>query len=133
MLWDDITAVYRRLVKCFRVFDYVVAEIVSCGFYISDPYAMCFVEHYMLLPLYYELICNHASFAGFPLQGAGDSFVGSLAFYLAKFPHLTLTELIRRSNNIAAVSVQTNGTQLSYPWQKDLPNDLFIWSNITKS
>ncbi|XP_071835069.1 ribokinase-like [Apostichopus japonicus] len=58
--------------------------------------------------------------------GAGDSFVGSLAFYLAKFPHLTLTELIRRSNNIAAVSVQSNGTQLSYPWQKDLPNDLFI-------
>lgn len=62
MLWDDITAVYRRLVKCFRVFDYVVAEIVSCGFYISDPYAMCFVEHYILLPIYYELICNQYSF-----------------------------------------------------------------------
>lgn len=57
--------------------------------------------------------------------GAGDSFVGSLAFYLARFPQLPLKELVQRSNKIAAVSVQSSGTQLSYPWQKDLPKQLF--------
>ncbi|KAJ8044589.1 Ribokinase [Holothuria leucospilota] len=57
--------------------------------------------------------------------GAGDSFVGSLAFYLAGYPHLPLKEVIHRSNQIAAVSVQSPGTQLSYPWSKDLPKELF--------
>ncbi|XP_027497461.1 ribokinase isoform X3 [Corapipo altera] len=57
--------------------------------------------------------------------GAGDSFVGALAFYLAYYPKLSMEEMIRKSNCIASVSVQASGTQSSYPYRKDLPQDLF--------
>lgn len=57
--------------------------------------------------------------------GAGDSFVGALAFYLAYYPNLSLEEMLKRSNFIAAVSVQATGTQSSYPYKKDLPPALF--------
>ncbi|XP_074898990.1 ribokinase isoform X1 [Buteo buteo] len=57
--------------------------------------------------------------------GAGDSFVGALAFYLAYYPKLPMEEMIRKSNCIASVSVQASGTQSSYPYRKDLPQDLF--------
>ncbi|KAM5143160.1 ribokinase isoform 2-T2 [Callospermophilus lateralis] len=57
--------------------------------------------------------------------GAGDSFVGALAFYMAYYPNLSLEEMLRRSNFIAAVSVQVAGTQSSYPYKKDLPPTLF--------
>ncbi|XP_045405260.1 ribokinase isoform X3 [Lemur catta] len=57
--------------------------------------------------------------------GAGDSFVGALAFYLAYYPNLPLEEMLKRSNFIAAVSVQAAGTQSSYPYKKDLPLTLF--------
>ncbi|XP_043367568.1 ribokinase isoform X3 [Dermochelys coriacea] len=59
------------------------------------------------------------------LQGAGDSFVGALAFFMAYYPNLSMEEVIRRSNFIASVSVQASGTQSSYPFRKDLPQDLF--------
>lgn len=65
-----------------------------------------------------------------PLQGAGDSFVGALAFYLAYYPNLSLEEMLKRSNFIAAVSVQATGTQSSYPYKKDLPLALF-WLLLT--
>ncbi|XP_062829445.1 ribokinase isoform X2 [Anolis carolinensis] len=57
--------------------------------------------------------------------GAGDSFVGALAFYLAYYPHLPLEEMLKRSNCIASISVQTTGTQTSYPYRKNLPQNLF--------
>ncbi|XP_019468349.1 ribokinase-like [Meleagris gallopavo] len=57
--------------------------------------------------------------------GAGDSFVGALAFYLAYYPKLPMEEMVRKSNYIASVSVQASGTQSSYPYRKDLPQDLF--------
>ncbi|XP_017600300.1 PREDICTED: ribokinase isoform X2 [Corvus brachyrhynchos] len=57
--------------------------------------------------------------------GAGDSFVGALAFYLAHYPKLSMEEMIRKSNCVASVSVQAPGTQSSYPYRKDLPQDLF--------
>uniref|UniRef100_A0A8C5PED4 Ribokinase n=1 Tax=Leptobrachium leishanense TaxID=445787 RepID=A0A8C5PED4_9ANUR len=57
--------------------------------------------------------------------GAGDSFVGALAFYIAHHPHLNMEEMVKRSNYIASVSVQAAGTQASYPSRKDLPQDLF--------
>ncbi|XP_051470042.1 ribokinase isoform X4 [Apus apus] len=57
--------------------------------------------------------------------GAGDSFVGALAFYLAYYPELPMEEMIRKSNCVASVSVQASGTQSSYPYRKDLPQDLF--------
>eukprot|EP00076_Gallus_gallus_P018999 XP_015139298.1 ribokinase isoform X3 [Gallus gallus] len=57
--------------------------------------------------------------------GAGDSFVGALAFYLAHYPELPVEEMVRKCNYIASVSVQASGTQSSYPYRKDLPQDLF--------
>lgn len=57
--------------------------------------------------------------------GAGDSFIGALAFYMAQYPTMPLEEMARRANLVAAVSVQTVGTQTSFPFQKDLPTELF--------
>lgn len=54
--------------------------------------------------------------------GAGDAFVGSLAFFIAQGK--TLIEAISRSNHIAAVSVQASGTQTSFPAASELPSDL---------
>ncbi|GFR67501.1 ribokinase [Elysia marginata] len=56
--------------------------------------------------------------------GAGDSFIGSLAFYICRFPHLPMTEMLRRSNQIASLSVTKRGTQISFPTQAELPIDL---------
>ena len=55
--------------------------------------------------------------------GAGDAFVGSLAYFLASGQ--SLTEAIKRANRIAAVSVQSSGTQTSFPEAKDLPSEIF--------
>ena len=54
--------------------------------------------------------------------GAGDAFVGSLAFFLATGK--SLADSVKRANRIAAVSVQSSGTQTSFPEAKDLPTDL---------
>lgn len=54
--------------------------------------------------------------------GAGDAFVGSLAYFLATGK--PLTEAMRRANQIAAISVQSPGTQTSFPVAADLPSDL---------
>ena len=55
--------------------------------------------------------------------GAGDAFVGSLAYFLALGK--PLTEAMKRANRIAAISVQSSGTQTSFPLAKDLPSELF--------
>ena len=55
--------------------------------------------------------------------GAGDAFVGSLAFFLAD--GRLLPDAVERANRIAAVSVQAPGTQSSFPYRKDLPASLF--------
>jgi ribokinase len=54
--------------------------------------------------------------------GAGDAFVGSLAYFLAAGK--PLTEAMRRANHIAAISVQSSGTQTSFPVAADLSPDL---------
>jgi ribokinase len=54
--------------------------------------------------------------------GAGDAFVGSLAFFLAAGK--SLSDAIKRANRIAAISVQSSGTQTSFPEAKDLPTEL---------
>jgi ribokinase len=56
--------------------------------------------------------------------GAGDAFVGSLAFYLAQ-GH-PVVEAMRRANRIAAISVQSPGTQSSFPNLADLPTDMLV-------
>ncbi len=50
--------------------------------------------------------------------GAGDAFVGSLAYYLAAGE--PITEAMARANRIAALSVQAPGTQSSFPAAGDL-------------
>jgi len=52
--------------------------------------------------------------------GAGDAFVGSLAFFLACRPNLTLVEAVRRSCSLASITVQRPGTQASYPDKKEV-------------
>lgn len=58
-------------------------------------------------------------------QGAGDSFIGALAFYMANHPHMPLEEMARRANLVAGVSVRKIGTQTSFPYRRDLPNEYF--------
>jgi ribokinase len=54
--------------------------------------------------------------------GAGDAFVGSLAYFLARGE--TLAEAAARANRVAAISVQSPGTQTSFPSRESLPTDL---------
>ena len=54
--------------------------------------------------------------------GAGDAFIGSLAFFIAAGK--TLPEAVRRATGIAAISVQASGTQSSFPSAVDLPAEL---------
>ncbi|NQT60664.1 MAG: ribokinase [Bacteroidetes bacterium] len=49
--------------------------------------------------------------------GAGDSFVGCLAYFLALGK--PMDEALRRSNSIASISVQSAGTQTSFPEAED--------------
>lgn len=55
--------------------------------------------------------------------GAGDSFVGSLSYFFAA--GLALPLAMERANHIAGVSVQSLGTQSSFPTRADLPSTLF--------
>ncbi|XP_053700807.1 ribokinase isoform X1 [Synchiropus splendidus] len=57
--------------------------------------------------------------------GAGDSFIGALAFYMAHYPAMPLEESARRASQVAGISVQTMGTQSSFPFRRDLPAELF--------
>ncbi|XP_046551163.1 ribokinase-like [Haliotis rubra] len=57
--------------------------------------------------------------------GAGDAFLGALAYYLALYPKMTVLEALTRSSRLASISVQAKGTQTSFPSRKQLPSDLF--------
>ena len=54
--------------------------------------------------------------------GAGDAFIGSLAYFLGA--GLSLEEATQRANKIAAISVQHPGTQTSFPRAQTLPPEL---------
>jgi ribokinase len=54
--------------------------------------------------------------------GAGDAYIGSLAYFLAAGK--PLAEAMRRANQIAAISVQAPGTQTSFPTAAELPPEL---------
>jgi ribokinase len=56
--------------------------------------------------------------------GAGDAFVGSLAYYLAEGQ--PIASAMQRANRIAAISVQSPGTQSSFPDLADLPTDMLV-------
>ena len=57
--------------------------------------------------------------------GAGDSFVGSMAYYLANHQGLELTEVVSRACQVATITVQKEGTQTSFPNKDELPKSLF--------
>ncbi|XP_029972377.1 ribokinase isoform X2 [Salarias fasciatus] len=57
--------------------------------------------------------------------GAGDSFIGALAFYMANYPALPLEEMAHRANQVAGLSVRAVGTQSSFPFRRDVPAELF--------
>jgi ribokinase len=54
--------------------------------------------------------------------GAGDAYVGSLAYFLAAGKPLPVA--MERASRIAAISVQAPGTQRSFPNAADLPAEL---------
>jgi ribokinase len=54
--------------------------------------------------------------------GAGDAFLGSLAYFLAR--GAALLDAIERAGRVAAISVQSPGTQSSFPYARDLPQEL---------
>ncbi|KAF4518048.1 hypothetical protein B566_EDAN009282 [Ephemera danica] len=57
--------------------------------------------------------------------GAGDAFIGALAYYWAYMPTLSMNDIVLRSCQIAAMSVQGKGTQQSFPKREDVPKILF--------
>jgi ribokinase len=54
--------------------------------------------------------------------GAGDAFVGTLAYFLAAGK--PEAEAVARANRVAGISVQRRGTQTSFPSAGELPPDL---------
>jgi ribokinase len=56
--------------------------------------------------------------------GAGDSFVGSLAYFVGC--DLELTDALGRAARIATMSVRKPGTQKSFPTRDELPDDLLV-------
>ena len=58
-------------------------------------------------------------------SGAGDSFIGSLAYFMSEMPGLSLEESVKRAGYIASLSVQKQGTQASYPSRESLPGAIF--------
>jgi ribokinase len=55
--------------------------------------------------------------------GAGDCYLGSLAYFLAS--GTSLTGAMERAARVASISVQKYGTQSSFPAVGDLPSVLF--------
>ncbi|CAI2727120.1 unnamed protein product [Schistosoma spindalis] len=70
----------------------------------------------------YELMEDILSSCDF---GAGDCFVGSLAYFVACHEDITLAEQIRRSVWVASQSIRKKGTQSSYLKRDELPDTLF--------
>lgn len=57
--------------------------------------------------------------------GAGDAFLGALAYYLSRARHLPLIEMVERACCVAAATVTKAGAQTSYPSRQQLPGSLF--------
>lgn len=54
--------------------------------------------------------------------GAGDSFIGSLAFFLSR--KMALEKAISRATKIASISIQSAGAQSSFPSRGDLASSM---------
>jgi len=56
--------------------------------------------------------------------GAGDVFLGSLAFLIAYKPDWSMGRKVSTSCHIASLSIMKKGTQASFPYAKDVPEGL---------
>lgn len=56
--------------------------------------------------------------------GAGDAFLGALAYFLGARKDLNLLEQVRRAMHYATLSVEKPGTQDSFPCRENLSSDL---------
>jgi ribokinase len=56
-------------------------------------------------------------------SGAGDAFIGALAYFLALGSDVSLC--LEKANFVASESVQKHGTQTSFPKRSDLPPSFF--------
>ncbi|EDO46772.1 predicted protein [Nematostella vectensis] len=61
--------------------------------------------------------------------GAGDAFIGALAFYLAKFKNLSFKEMVIRASEVARMTVFKEGTQTSFPFKETIPSSFFAQSS----
>nr|BAN20640.1 ribokinase [Riptortus pedestris] len=57
--------------------------------------------------------------------GAGDAFIGALAYFTARFPNSSLGSRISRACKVASHSVLFKGTQSSFPNKNDLSDEFF--------
>ncbi|XP_039501313.1 ribokinase [Drosophila santomea] len=57
-------------------------------------------------------------------SGAGDAFMGSLAYHIARFPKLSTEHHISAAHSCAAYSMGRRGTQPSFPGKESANNDL---------
>ncbi|XP_076815816.1 ribokinase-like isoform X4 [Clavelina lepadiformis] len=71
-----------------------------------------------------DIICPNEA------EGAGDAFAGALAFFVVRFPNISLHEKISRACYIASKSVCYEGTQKSYPYAANVPINLFGFDNM---
>lgn len=58
--------------------------------------------------------------------GAGDCFLGALAYFLAYYPDWPLSKTVTNSCCVASLSVQRSGTQTSFPHKHELESNLFV-------
>lgn len=70
-----------------------------------------------------ELMISATPVQAVDTTGAGDAFVGSLAYFLAA--GLPLVSAMQRANHIAGISVQKPGAQGSFPHRAHLPAEFF--------
>jgi len=58
--------------------------------------------------------------------GAGDAFVGSVAYFIANYgKEMSFCSIVEKACHIAALTVTKVGTQKSYPERADLPPEIF--------
>ncbi|XP_011188893.1 ribokinase isoform X1 [Zeugodacus cucurbitae] len=63
--------------------------------------------------------------------GAGDAFIGALAYYMSHFPDFPWHQLIGAANQVAAYSVGHQGTQASFPKLEQVTKQTeFEWNEI---
>ncbi len=58
-------------------------------------------------------------------SGAGDAFIGTLAYLIAALPALPWPEKLARACEISTISVTRPGTQMSFPDKTELPATFF--------